>query len=67
VRRMALYYGVLGHRTPLLDSLDQVLATASDFAVRLGIAKSGDKLAVISGQPFGVAGLTNTLVVHTVG
>lgn len=67
VRRMALYYGVLGHRTPLLDNLDQVLATASDFAIRLGIAKSGDKLAVISGQPFGVAGLTNTMVVHTVG
>ncbi len=66
VRRMCLYYGVLGLQTPMLESTDQVLATASQFALRLGIATKGDKLVVISGQPFGIAGLTNTLVVHTV-
>jgi pyruvate kinase len=66
VRRLTLYYGVVGHQTPMLDGLTQVLTTASDFALRLGIARPGDKLAVISGQPFGIAGLTNTLVVHSI-
>jgi pyruvate kinase len=67
VRRMALYYGVLGLHTPMLDNIGQVLDTAAEMAVRLGVARRGDKLAVVSGQPFGVAGLTNTLVIHTVG
>ena len=67
VRRLALYYGVLGQHTPMLINIGQVLDTAAERAVQLGIARHGDKLAVVCGQPFGVAGLTNTLVIHTVG
>ena len=66
MRRMTLYYGVESRQTPLIASLQEVLDTAAQTATELALAKPGDTLAVVAGQPFGVASLTNTLVLHTI-
>ncbi len=65
-RRMQLYHGVLSSLAEAPEHTRQVLALASRLAVETGIATPGEKLVVISGRPIGVAGATNTLVVHTV-
>jgi pyruvate kinase len=66
VRRMGLYYGVQATRADAPEHTREVLALASEFALRIGAAGKGDKLLVLSGRPIGEPGRTNTLVVHTV-
>jgi len=67
VRRMCLYYGVRSMQAGLVKHTTDVLKLASEFAVDLGLAGPGDDIIVISGRPLGKTGVTNTLVVHTVG
>jgi pyruvate kinase len=65
VRRMTLHYGVQSLPSPLAHDADELLAAASRVCRQLGLAGNGDRVAVVFGQPFGVAGLTNSLVLHT--
>ena len=67
VRRMCLYYGVVAaHQTEPPVHTRDILAIASRLAVEQRLAKSGQRLLVISGRPIGEPGNTNTLVVHTI-
>ena len=67
VRRMCLYYGVRSIRSAgAMEHTRDILAQAEDFARRSGVARSGEKIVVLSGRPIGEPGRTNTLVVHTV-
>ena len=66
-RRMQLYHGVIPAVADAPEHTREVLALASRLAMDRGIATPGDKLVVVSGRPIGVAGATNTMVVHTVG
>jgi len=66
VRRMCLYYDVTSVRADAPQHTRDVLALASKFALRRGLAKKGQKLVVLSGRPIGAPGATNTLVVHTI-
>lgn len=66
VRRMCLYYGVVPELAAAPEHTREVLDLAARCAVDRGLARPGDKLVVLSGRPIGVAGATNTLVVHTV-
>ena len=67
VRRMCLYYGVQSMQAGLVEHTADVLNLASEFAVKRGVARAGDNIIVISGRPLGKTGVTNTLVVHTIG
>jgi pyruvate kinase len=67
VRRMCLYYGVQSMQAGLVEHTTDVLELASKFALERGVAKTGDNIIVISGRPLGKMGVTNTLVVHTIG
>ncbi|MDP6046243.1 MAG: pyruvate kinase [Phycisphaerae bacterium] len=67
VRRMCLYYGVRSTQAGLVEHTADVLKLASEFAIELGLASAGDDIIVISGRPLGKTGVTNTLVVHTIG
>ena len=67
VRRMCLYYGVQSMQAGLVEHTTDVLELAAKFAVDRGVAESGDNIIVISGRPLGKTGVTNTLVVHTIG
>ncbi len=66
-RRMSLYYGVIPCvlRNPPAHTGD-VLAAMSAEAVRLGIAKVGERLLVVIGRPAGQPNRTNTLIIHTI-
>ncbi len=66
VRRMCLYYGVSSVRADAPAHTRDILELASDVAKQRGLAKSGEKIIVVSGRPIGQPGKTNTLVVHTV-
>ncbi len=66
VRRLCLYYGVVSVQAEAPSHTRDILALASKCAVQRQIAKSGQKIIVLSGRPIGQAGTTNTLVVHTV-
>ena len=67
VRQMCLYYGVQSMQAGLVEHTTDVLELAARFAVDQGVAEPGDNIIVISGRPLGKTGVTNTLVVHTVG
>ena len=67
VRQMCLYYGVLSMQTGLVEHTTEVLDLAAKFAIEQGVAEPGDNIIVISGRPLGKMGVTNTLVVHTIG
>ena len=66
VRRMCLYYGVDAFRADAPPHTRHVLDLAAKYALQRDLAKSGDKIIVVSGRPIGVPGNTNTLVVHTI-
>jgi len=66
VRRTCLYYGVISCLAPAPQHTGDVLALLEEFAKSVGVARAGQKLAVLSGRPIGRPGATNTLVVHEV-
>lgn len=66
-RLMALVWGV----TPLLvqefKTIDEMISVIVRAAHDKGLVERDDKLVIIAGVPFGIAGQTNLLKVHTVG
>lgn len=66
LRRTALYWGVI----PLLVSpgrdTDQMIANATEAAVRSDMVKGSDRVVVVAGVPVGRPGQTNLLKVETV-
>ena len=67
VRQMCLYYGVQSMQAGLVEHTTDVLELAAKFAIEQGVAEPGDNIIVISGRPLGKTGVTNTLVIHTIG
>lgn len=60
-RRLALVWGVRARVTEDVTSVEEMVDKA-DAAVRaLGVAETGDRVAIIAGIPFGRAGKTNTI------
>jgi len=66
VRRMCLYYAVQSVRAAEPEHTRDVLGVAAKFAVDQGVARTGDRIIVVSGRPLGAAGKANTMVIHTV-
>lgn len=66
-RLMALVWGV----TPLLvqefSTIDEMISIIIRAAHDKGLVHRGDKLVIIAGVPFGIAGQTNLMKIHTVG
>jgi pyruvate kinase len=66
VRRTCLYYGVLADLAMQPEHTREILDQAAEFAIKRGVAQSGDKIIVLSGRPIGQVGTTNTMVVHAI-
>ncbi|MFW6132557.1 MAG: pyruvate kinase [Planctomycetota bacterium] len=66
LRRMALDYGVEPAEAPVVEHTREALALAGRLAVRYGLAKPGQTIAVVTGRPITESGTANTLVLHTV-
>lgn len=66
-RQLALCWGVQPRLMPEVHTMEEMLQTAVNTAVDMGMAHEGDKVVVTAGVPFGVPGNTNLIKVHTVG
>jgi len=62
-RQLALSWGVIPIKIDLFEDTDQMFEKAKSWALRHGLAKSGDLLIVTAGVPLGVAGTTNLVKV----
>ena len=54
VRRMGLYYGVDAFSADAPPHTRHVLDLAAKYALQRDLAKSGEKIIVVSGRPIGV-------------
>ena len=67
LRRVQLYYGVEPAEAPRVEHTREALEQVCRIARDRGIARPGQKIAVVTGRPITESGTANTLVVHTVG
>ena len=61
--QLVLSYGVFPIRITLSKNIDMFTRQITDFVLKNGIAKRGDKIVLSAGMPFGKIGSTNTLFV----
>ncbi len=61
VHRVALLWGAHGALSPQIESFREMVDIATARAIEEGFAKKGDRLVIVAGVPFGVAGSTNNL------
>jgi pyruvate kinase len=67
-RRLGLSWGVHAVHTRDITSFEEMVAKSKRMALRHHVARTGDRLVVMAGVPFGVPGSTNVLhVVRVVG
>jgi pyruvate kinase len=64
--QMSLYYGVIPRCQPTPGDMDQFIHIVENFIISRNWAQAGDKIVLVSGQPIGSAGATNSLMVHTI-
>ena len=60
-RRLVLSYGVYSYFAPDIEAFEGMIEKAAEIAVKDGLARSGQKLVITAGLPFGIAGSTNIL------
>lgn len=65
-RQISLFWGVQAVASPDIQSYEEMVAKSRQHVEKFGYAKTGDKIVVIAGIPFGRAGTTNNLRVVTV-
>lgn len=61
VRRMVLLWGAHSVKSQMLRDFRDMVVDASAHAIKEGFAAVGDRIVVVAGVPFGVAGSTNNL------
>jgi pyruvate kinase len=67
-RRLGLLWGVHAVHTRDVSNFEEMVEKAKRMALRHGIAKGGDRVIMMAGIPFGMAGSTNVLhVVRLIG
>src|SRR4051812_23652158 len=67
-RRLGLLWGAHAVRTRDIANFEEMIAKAKRMALRHGVAKSGDRIVIIAGVPFGTPGSTNVIhIVRLVG
>ena len=66
-RRMALVWGVIPLLVQEFNTIDEMISIIVRAAHDKGIIHRGDQIIIIAGVPFGFAGQTNLIKIHTVG
>jgi pyruvate kinase len=66
LRRTALYSGVIPMLVSPGTDTDQMVANATEAALRSGLVRSGDRVVVVAGVPVGHPGQTNLMKVEIV-
>src|SRR3954470_12681836 len=68
VRNMlSLSWGVQSYQVPSVEHTDAMVAQVDQTLRAHGLAELGDYVVVVAGAPVGVAGTTNSILVHKVG
>ncbi len=67
LNRLALVWGVQPVLVQSFESTDEMIRLTVEAACQAGIVSWGDVIVITAGIPFGGAGKTNFLKVHTVG
>lgn len=65
-RRMVLVWGVHPVLIPMFSTIDEMMITVVQAAHDEQLVSAGDSVVMIAGAPFGGAGQTNFLKVHTI-
>ena len=65
--QLALSWGVIPVMSEVKNSTDELFEHAVEQAIKTGIVRHGDIVAITAGVPLGVSGTTNILKVHIVG
>ena len=63
-RRLGLLWGAHSVVTKDVSNFEEMVAKSKRMALRHGLAKSGDKIIIMAGVPFGTPGSTNMLHVQ---
>jgi pyruvate kinase len=66
LRKTALYSGVIPLEVAQGHDTDDMFEKASEAAIRSGLVRRGDRVAIVAGVPVGQVGNTNLLKVETV-
>lgn len=67
LRRMALLHAVLPIHMDAPASKEAFIDHMDALILKLGLASQGDPIVVVTGEPIGVAGVTNGLQIHYIG
>ena len=66
-QRMALCWGVLPYTMPLIEQTDARISAVERRLKAEGLAKTGDRIVIVSGALIGLRGGTNLMKLHEVG
>jgi pyruvate kinase len=66
-QRMALCWGVLPYTMPLIEHTDARMSAVERRLKAEGLAKTGDRIVIVSGALVGLRGGTNLMKLHEVG
>ena len=67
LRRMNLLYGVIPVQMDCPDSIEDFANKMDQLILDRGWGNQGDELVLLAGEPIGVPGLTNTLLIRYLG
>lgn len=65
-RQLSIIYGVHAIHSPSFESTDKMLQEMERMLVDAGLAKLGDHIVFVAGQPVGLRGTTNMLKLHRI-
>lgn len=65
--QMAYMWGVIPFLSEKVDSYDEALTMISSFALENRLVDYGDLVVVTAGNPFGISGTTNMMIVESIG
>lgn len=66
-RQMCLHYGVIPRRRDIPADIKQFVGMVESLVLDRKWAVNEDKIVLVAGQPIGMAGTTNAMLVHTIG
>ncbi len=67
LRQLALYWGAVPRKAPVLDDIEKMIAWADRDLRHAGLVRPGDNLVFVAGVPSNERGITNMLRLHRVG
>jgi pyruvate kinase len=67
LRRMALHYGVIPFEAAPPETIDAMIKEVDALVREKGLAKSGNRIVIVTGSALGTPGMMNGLVLHTIG